>query len=240
MTSSERHTRAGEPRSGFRVAMLGATGAVGSHVARTLVDMTDVVEATLLGRRPLTGLSSNKVRQETVDVFDPSTYEDALSGASAAICTLGIGEPSAVSREEFVKVDKTAVLSFASSCKRAGVRHFQLLGSVGANARSLSFYLRTKGELEQGLEALGFARLSLFRPSMILTPTNRYGLSQALTLAVWPRLNPLFFGPLRKLRGIPVDRLGRAIALNLRSPGSGVEVLHWDQIDALGRSDDRG
>jgi len=63
-----------------------------------------------------------------------------------------------------------------------------LLSSVGISPKSKSFFLRTKGELVEALKALNFERLSIFMPSMILTPTNRYGFSQALTLAVWPKL----------------------------------------------------
>lgn len=215
------------------VVMLGATGAVGSHVATTLAMMPDVADMTLLGRRSLEGLSTDKATQVVIDVFDPTSYESVLPGHQAAICTLGVGQPSKMSREDFVRIDKMAVLEFAASCKNAGVRHFELLGSVGADRSSRSFYLRTKGELEEALRELKFERLSLFRPSMILTPTNRYGLSQGLTLAIWPRLRPFLAGRLRKYRGVAVDRLGKAIALNLRGPGSGVEILHWDAIDAL-------
>lgn len=214
------------------VVQIGATGAVGGHVATTLSLMADVARMTLLGRRPVEGLTSLKVDQAVIDVFDTGSYERMLAGHDAAICTLGIGEPSKVSRDEFVKIDKTAVLAFARACRRADVRHFELLGSVGADPKSRSFYLRTKGDLEEELRALEFPRLSLFRPSMILTPTNRYGVSQAVTLAVWPLLTPVLAGPLRKLRGIPVERLGRAMALNLRGQTEGVEVLHWDAIEA--------
>jgi hypothetical protein len=80
------------------------------------------------------------------------------------------------------------------------------------------------------LRALGFARLSLFHPSMILTPRNRYGLSQAIILMVWPLLTPLLVGPLRKYRGVRVVDLGAAMARNLVRPGQGEEVLDWDQI----------
>jgi uncharacterized protein YbjT (DUF2867 family) len=199
-----------------------------------LATMTDVEQVTLLGRRPLEGMPTDKTTQAVIDVFDPTSYDAALPGHEAAICTLGVGQPSKISKDDFVRIDKVAVLEFATSCRDAGIHHFQLLGSVGANPASRSFYLRTKGELEEGLMGLGFERLSLFRPSMILTPTNRYGLSQALTLAVWPWLRPLLIGGLRKYRGIEVDRLGKAMALNLRSGGSGAEVLHWEAIDALG------
>ena len=220
------------PRS---VVMVGATGAVGGHAARTLVLMPDVEAMTLLGRRPVEELDAAKVTQATVDVLDPASWGGAVDGHDAAICTLGVGEPSKMGREDFVRIDKDAVLAFAEACRGAGVRHFQLLGSVGADPGSRSFYLRTKGELERGLIELGFDRLSLFRPSMILTPTNRYGFTQALALAAWPLLQPLLVGGMRKFRGIPVERLGRAIALNLRGQGPKVEVLHWEEIDALGR-----
>ena len=217
----------GAPQS---VVMIGATGAVGGHVVRTLSEMPSVHRLTLLGRRELADLSGEATAQHVVDVTDPGSYDAMLPGHAVAICTLGVGQPSKVSREEFVRIDKTVVLDFATACRRAGVRHFQLLGSVGANPRSRSFYLRTKGQLEGELAALGFERLSVFRPSMILTPTNRYGLTQALTLAVWPRLNPFLVGGLRKYRGVPVEMLGRAIALNVGIPGAGAEVLHWDEI----------
>ena len=217
------------------VVMIGATGAVGGHVARTLVEMPDVERVTLLGRRPVEGISPDKTVQAEIDIFDPGSYGPHLDGHDAAICTLGVGQPSKMSREEFVRIDKVAVLAFAESCKAAGVRHFELLGSVGTNPDSRSFYLRTKGELEEGLKSLEFDRLSLFRPSMILTPTNRYGFTQRVALAVWPRLNPLLAGGLRKYRGLAVDRLGQAIALNLRGSRTGVEILHWEAIDTLAR-----
>lgn len=215
------------------VVMLGATGAVGSRTAGTLMAMPDVSALTLLGRRPLEGLTGERVQQHKIDVFDPTSYGDLLHGHQAAICTLGVGQPSRMSRDDFVRIDKSAVLAFAAACKDAGVSQFALLGSVGASARSRSFYLRTKGELEEELQSLGFKRLSLFRPSLILTPTNRYGIAQGLTLAIWPYMRPFLLGGLRKYRGIAVDRLGHAIAVNLRAQKAGVEVLHWDAIEAL-------
>ena len=81
--------------------------------------------------------------------------------------------------------------------------------------------------------ALNFERLSLFQPSMILAPTNRYGIQQALTLAFWPGLSRLLIGPTRKYRGIRIESLGAAMANNLATAGQGVETLHWDQFTAL-------
>ena len=218
------------------VVMLGATGAVGNHVALTLAGLPDrqrLRRLTLLGRRPAANVRGVSVAQVPIDIFDQATYEPALAGHDVAVCTLGVGQPSQMSRAEFLKIDRDAVLAFAAACQRQGVRHFELLSSVGAQAASPSFYLRTKGQLEDRLKALGFERLSLFQPSMILTPTNRYGLLQAITLAVTPVINPVLCGPARKFRGIAVETLGRAMALNVVKPGEGLETLQWAEFMGL-------
>ena len=169
-----------------KVLLLGATGAVGSAALRALLQQSEPVQVTTLARRPLTGPLPSNVVQHTLDVMDPTAYAHLLPGHDAAICTLGVGEPSKVSRDSFVRVDQEAVLAFATACHSAGVRHFELLSYIGADASSRSFYLRTKGELNAALEALGFERLSLFKPSMILTPTNRYGFARPSRLLRGP------------------------------------------------------
>jgi len=219
-------------KSSLSVVMIGATGAVGSRVVANLLEFGNLERFTLLGRKGLDGVSGGGLSQHLVDLFEPSSYRHLLAGHQVAVCTLGVGQPSKVSREEFVRLDKSVVLDFAAECKKAGVQHFVLLSSVDSDSRSKSFYLRVKGELEDGLAALGFARLSVFHPSMILTPANRYGLLQGLMLQVWPSLKYVLLGPLRKYRGIEVDTLGRSMAINAASQGVGREDFQWDEIVA--------
>jgi len=211
------------------VVMLGATGAVGGEALKALLAMPEVARITLLGRRllALPAGAEARVSQQVVDVGQPSSYAEWVAGHDAAICTLGVGQPSQMTTEAFLRVDRDWVIAFATACRERGVRHFELLGAVGANSRSRSLYLRTKGELRDALIALRFERLSLFQPSMILTPTNRYGLSQAITLALWPALSHLMIGPMRQFRGVRVEVLGGAMARNLVTAGSGVETLQW-------------
>ncbi|MCH9651484.1 MAG: NAD(P)H-binding protein [Deltaproteobacteria bacterium] len=215
--------------------MLGATGAVGNHAALTLASLPMVDRLSLLGRRPATNVIGRAVTQEVIDIFAPDTYRDLVGGHRAAICALGVGQPSKMTRDEFVRIDHDAVLDFASSCKGAGVRHFELLSSIGVNATAKSFYLRTKGKLEEALRALDFDRLSLFHPSMILTPTNRYGLAQGMALAATRAISPLLLGSLRRFRGIDASDLGQAMARNVLTPGEGEETLHWKDFRDLSR-----
>ncbi len=216
------------------VVMLGASGAVGTEALQTLMQSTHLKQLTLLGRTPIPNINTDFVQQHKINIFDSSSYSEYLKGHTTAICTLGVGQPSKVSAEEFVKTDKTAVLDFAKACKEARITHFELLASVGIDPKSSSLYLKTKGELVESLKALNFERLSIFEPSMILTPTNRYGFGQGVMLKVWPLLKPLLVGGLRKYRGIPVEVLGKAMALNIFENRAGFEVLQWDAFYAVG------
>ena len=212
------------------VVILGGSGAVGKAALKTLLQLNNIQQITLLGRNPISTVKTNCVQKHKIDVSDPRSYQNYVQGHTTAICTLGVGQPTKVSKEEFIKIDKIAVLNFATECKKVGVKHFELLASVGINAKSSSYYLRTKGELVEALKALDFDRLSIFQPSMILTPTNRYGIGQAITLKIWPLLKPFFIGSLRKYKGIPVNVLGQAMAKNILKEGEAYEVLQWDQF----------
>ena len=216
------------------VIMIGATGAVGGHALATLLEMPQIERVTTLGRRLIEDIDSPKLTQHIVDMSDPASYSQLIDGHDCAICTLGVGEPSKVSREDFVRVDKEMVLGFAAACRAGGVGHFELLSSVGVSSTSRSFYLRTKGELEDALRALSFERLSLFHPSMIMTPNNRYGFTQAVALAVWPKLDAVLRGGAESYRGVKVEVLGESIARNLeRASSARVEVLEWRDFQEL-------
>jgi uncharacterized protein YbjT (DUF2867 family) len=161
----------------LRVVLLGATGAVGRNVLAEALRSPAYGTVTTLGRRPVDiaegGTPPGKLAQHVVDLQDPASYRALVEGHTTAICTLGVGEPSKATREEVWKVEIDYVMGFAAACKDAGVRHFSLMTSAGANPRSRSYYLRLKGTQEERAKALGFQRTSLFRPSMLLTPRNR-------------------------------------------------------------------
>jgi uncharacterized protein YbjT (DUF2867 family) len=217
-----------------KIVILGATGAVGTEVVRNLSGKANVQVAALT-RRPLTESFQSNVSTHLVDPLDAKTYAQILNGYQVAVCTLGVGQPTKISRDEFNRVDFAAVLSFANACRKAGVEHFLLLGSVASDAKSGSFYLQSKGRLRDAIAALGFKRFSVFQPSVLLTKTNRYDWKQALLLSLMPMISPLLLGPISKYRGIKVEDLGHAIANNALSDGKGHEILHWSNFGSVMR-----
>jgi uncharacterized protein YbjT (DUF2867 family) len=224
-----------------KAVVLGATGAVGGEILKALCASLHWQSVTTLGRRvldfsekPWSGLNTEKVQQEKTDVSDPKNYDSLLAGHTHAFCAFGIGQPTRFSRQEYLKVDIDIPLKFAQACIRQGIQHFTLMTSVGSDAKSRIFYLRTKGELEEGVSALSFERVSLFRPSTLVTPTNRYGLSQGILLSLTPFFNACLHGSWKKYRGIKVEDLGRAMVKNAETKNSlRVERWEWPDFDRL-------
>jgi uncharacterized protein YbjT (DUF2867 family) len=222
--------------SSYQAIVIGATGAVGSSLVRELIASPLCKQVTAVVRRELPEEffddPANKVRVQILDMDNLGT--EAIAAArhcDAAFCTMGIGQPRKVTKEQFWKVDVEYALAFARACKLAGVQHFSLLSSVGANAESRSNYLRVKGTVEERLASIGFARVSLFRPSLLVTKYVRYGLQDRLTQALFPVVAK-FLSP--KFHQIKVEELGRAMRMNAERPGvKGIESLTYPEFRKL-------
>ena len=93
-----------------------------------------------------------------------------LPEAQVAVCALGTTRAKAGSAAAFRAVDHDAVLAFARAAKAAGVTHFILVSSVGANPKASLLYPRTKGEVEAALAGMGFTRLDILQPGLLIGP----------------------------------------------------------------------
>lgn len=223
--------------------VLGATGAVGSALVRELLASDRWTSVRTYVRRPARMfdgvLGASKLIEHVMDLenlegaiaIDDDLRREEIAGGFAAFCTLGVGQPRKVSREELRRVDVGIAGAFARGCRAAAVPHFSLLTAVGANARSRSYYLRVKGEIEQLVIDLHFQRASFFRPSLLVTRQLRYGLQDRITQAVFPRISPMM--PSR-YREVTVENLAHAMRVNAERPGvEGSEVLEHDDFVRL-------
>ncbi len=195
--------------------LAGGTGLVGKEFVRLAREVD--YPLTAVGRRDVEGVAAT-IRA------DFST-RPALPPADVALCALGTTMASAGSRAAFYAVDHDAVLHFAQAAQSAGVRHFIVISAVGANARSPVFYSRVKGETERDLAALGFARLDILRPGLLLGHREERRPGEALLQRLDPVLSRLMIGPLGRYAGIPAATVAAAM-LVLCSQSSGGKYIH--------------
>ncbi len=208
--------------------IVGATGMVG----RAVIGQLGSVSATLVTRRPVAGLEAH----HRAIVAAPEGWADIIAAEQPAvlICCLGTTIRQAGSQAAFRAVDHDLVLAAARGARAGGTPHMIAVSSVGASAKAGNFYLRTKGETEDGLRALGFDRLDLMRPGLLIG--DRPGpprLGEGLATIAAPLTNALLHGSLRRYRSIPGDMVAAAIARLARQGGSGVHIHENDAIRAL-------
>ena len=149
------------------VAIAGATGVVGRRALYHLAHHPRVSRVVAVGRRS-TEEHYPKLTDCVVNIQSAEEIAAALpEKVDLAFCCLGTTIKKAGSKAAFREVDRDAVLAFAQGALARGARHFLLVSSLGADPLSSLFYLRTKGQAEEGLCRLSYERLTFARPSVI-------------------------------------------------------------------------
>lgn len=88
--------------------------------------------------------------------------------ASIFLSGLGTTRGQAGSVANQRKIDLDLNLALAKAAKEAGVQTYVLISSGGADASSRMAYSQMKGELEDGIKALGFKHTVILRPGLIV------------------------------------------------------------------------
>jgi uncharacterized protein YbjT (DUF2867 family) len=134
----------------------------------------------------------------------------------------------------FRRVDHDAVLAFGKAALERGARRFLLVSSVGARADSANFYQRTKGEVEEALARLGFAQLTILRPSLIDDEGARrdYRAGERLVLPL-ARLVFAVVGRTRRYAPISADVI--ATAMVRLAFDNTTDRVRWVESDELHR-----
>jgi uncharacterized protein YbjT (DUF2867 family) len=159
----------------FAAIILGGTGQVGSAAVAELLAIPECREVVMITRKPIAPRS--RVRNVVLDTGAADFAErtaavarEVLSqGPASAVSCVGVGSGSARwSEEELKRLELGVVGAFARGCHDAGVTQFCLLSAVGSTARSRLRYGRVMGMKEDTVRGIGFARLAIFRPGIIV------------------------------------------------------------------------
>src|SRR6202789_2848852 len=159
----------------FAAMILGGTGQVGGAAVVELLAIPECREVVMVTRKPIA--TRSRVRNVVLDTGAADFAEriaalarEVLSqGPVSAVSCVGVGSGSARwSEEELRRLEVGVVGAFAHGCHDAGIAQFCLLSAVGSTARRRFRYARAIGMQEDTVRNVGFARLAIFRPGIIV------------------------------------------------------------------------
>lgn len=224
-----------------KLLLAGGTGLVGGLVLKFLLhDARFDGRVFAPARRPI---GEGDPRLATLETdFSSAGCDAALaesirgqSGAplDAFVCCLGTTIKAAGSREAFIAVDRDLVLRMAQLAFDLGARRAILVSSAGASRQSGNFYLRVKGEVEDALEQIGFQRLDIVQPGLLLGDRSQRRPAEALGQWFAPLAALALPGKLRRYRPVRADWVARAIIRLLSANEPGIFTHRFDEIRDL-------
>ena len=159
------------PHNPPRSAMLvGATGLVGGELLKLLLADARYASVHCVGRRA-PHIEHTKLVVHLLDFADTPSLATKLAELPAVddvYCALGTTIKAAGSQAAFKAIDLDAVVAVAKAAVRANqAARLGVVSAMAADPASSVFYNRIKGEMETAVALLGFASVSIARPSLL-------------------------------------------------------------------------
>jgi uncharacterized protein YbjT (DUF2867 family) len=209
------------PQQKHKTALiLGVTGLVGDHLLNILGDDERYSHITCLVRKPMafkiTQKLQNRLQPIVIDFDNLQDYQGYFAVDHVYVC-LGTTLKKAGSKEAFRKVDFELVHVAAQLSRAQSAGSFVWISSVGASAKSSSFYLRVKGELENAIFGMsGLENAATVRPSVLLGDRNESRPGERLGVIFGNAIAPLLCGPLKKYRPVHAQTVAKQM-INLQT-----------------------
>lgn len=210
----------------------GATGLIGSHLLKELLDDPYFDTVRILIRRPF-DLTHPKLEKKIVDFSDSDSLLVALSNSNVVFCAIGTTQKKVKGdKEGYRKIDVDIPAKLARFSKMAGCEKFILVSSIGADSNGKNFYLKLKGEVEDVVKTIGLRSLHIMRPSFLLGERKEFRIGEVIGK---PLMKIFSFAIPAKYKAIHAKDVARAMIAVAKSKNEGTFVYEHDQIKALGK-----
>lgn len=221
---------------GRTAIVAGATGLIGSELVKQLLEERAYGKVIALTRREAKFPDSPKLAAVATD-WSRERLEAALAGnweRADVFCALGTTIKVAKTRQQFKVVDYEYPVLLASLAKQYGASRYVVVSSIGSDPRSIFFYSRVKGELEEKLRSFGFPGLYVFKPSLLLGERAEIRSGERLAERVGKAVSFLLAGSLRKYKPIAASTVAAGMIRAAEQGLSGVHTFEYDRITELG------
>lgn len=200
--------------------VIGATGATGKDLVNQLLEDADFERVDVFVRRMM-DFSHPKLHVHVVDFEAIDTWKSEVKG-DVLFSMLGTTLKKAGSQKKQWRIDYDYQYEVARAARENGVPTMELMSSVDASPKSVFFYSRMKGALEDAIKDLAFPRTIIMRPpSLIRKNTDRVG--ECISVKVLLFFNRL--GLLKGLRPMPTVVVARGMISTAKDRTVGLRIF---------------
>ncbi|WP_416147839.1 NAD(P)H-binding protein [Salipaludibacillus sp. HK11] len=217
-----------------KALIAGATGLVGKHVVKELINSQHYDEIHILTRRSSPFHKHPLVQEHLVSFDELDEVDDVFQHVDDVFVTLGTTMKQAKTQEAFIKVDYTYPVKLAEKAVKHGVERFLIVTAMGASRNSRFFYNVVKGTLEERLINLEIPSLHIFRPSLLLGERYKVRTGEKSAELLSKPLSFLMRGRLEKYKPVKGSTVAAVMHEVAQQNSNGFHIYESDQMNYLG------
>jgi uncharacterized protein YbjT (DUF2867 family) len=211
--------------------VFGGTGLIGRAVIDELAKSDNYGAVKVFSRREISYPESSKIKNYIVDFEQPGSFSENIKGDDLFIC-LGTTIRKAGTISMMEKIDRDLPVALAKYAAENKVARIAVVSSIGANKKSSGYYLRIKGEMEQGIMDLDFETTLIARPSLLLGRRDERRLGELAGKALMKVLGVFLIGKYKKYRGIESRDVAKAM-ISILENARGKEIYESDRLQMI-------
>ena len=202
------------------IAITGASGYLGSHLTRRLVESGYQVRAVIRNRAKAeqeSRLGGLDVEWVEGDVTRPETLANAFVGATAVLHTVAVAIEK--KRSSYEEINYRGTLNVVDAARNAGIRRFIYISQLGASADLPYRFLASKGMGEDYVVASALD-WTVFRPAVIWGPEDEFANSFARLIPITPFIFPIVGDENSLFQPVWVEDVAASVQKSLDDPST--------------------
>ena len=210
--------------------VFGSSGLVGSHVLNQLIQHSNYSKIKLFVRSSIK-VNDRKIELIQTDFNNLEQHREEMMGDECFFC-IGTTKKNSPDKNEYQRIELDMPKQVAQIAKSNNIKSYFFVSSGYANSKSSGDYLKYKGLVEEEILSLGFSKVGIMRPSFILGDRKEFRLGEKIGIIIFKLLNPLFIGPLTKMKSIHSETIAKAM-IKLANENNDRKIFESDQISDL-------
>lgn len=202
--------------------ILGATGLTGRILLNLLLENRDYSKIKLFSRGPI-GIINPKLEEYLGDVVKLESFKDQFF-ADEIFCCIGTTKAKTPNKKLYRKIDFGIPTKAAAIAKEKEIPTLIVISALGANSKSIVFYNRLKGEMEDVVMAAKIPKTHILQPSLISGKREERRFGEWIFKQLMKVANLVLTGPLEKYKSISPKTIAECMVWLANNRYDGIKI----------------